>query len=113
MHVAPDYVAAFLAAPPDSDLCIVAGTGSVVCSRAVDGSFLISGGRGWILGDHGGAARLGQAALEHYVADAQSVPAPFAAAVRAQSATVTGARSSMPSTPRRTPPSCWPGRPRC
>ena len=61
VHVAPDYVAAFLAAAPDSDLCIVAGTGSVVCSRAADGSFPISGGRGWILGDHGGAARLGRA----------------------------------------------------
>lgn len=82
LHVAPDCVAAFLAAPPGSDVCIVAGTGSVVCSRAVDGSFLVSGGRGWILGDHGGAARLGRAALEHYVADVSGVPAPFAAQVR-------------------------------
>jgi N-acetylglucosamine kinase-like BadF-type ATPase len=75
VHVAPDYIAAFLAAPLGSDVCIVAGTGSVVCSRAADGSFLVSGGRGWILGDHGGAARLGRAALEHYVADAGGVPA--------------------------------------
>lgn len=82
VHVVPDYVAAFLAAPPGSDACIVAGTGSVVCSRAADGGFLVSGGRGWILGDHGGAARLGRAALEHYVADVRSVPASFAAAVR-------------------------------
>jgi N-acetylglucosamine kinase-like BadF-type ATPase len=75
VHVAPDYVAAFLAAPPGSDVCIVAGTGSAVCSRAADGSFLVSGGRGWILGDHGGAARLGRAALELYVADVGGVPA--------------------------------------
>lgn len=75
VHVAPDYVAAFLAAPPGSDVCIVAGTGSVVCSQAADGGFLVSGGRGWILGDHGGAARLGRAALEHYVADVGGVPA--------------------------------------
>jgi glucosamine kinase len=82
VHVAPDYVAAFLAASPGCDVCIVAGTGSVVCSHAADGSFQVSGGRGWILGDHGGAARLGRAALEHYVADAADVPASFAAAVR-------------------------------
>lgn len=53
----------------------MAGTGSVVCSQAADGSFLVSGGRGWILGDHGGAARLGRAALEHYVAEAGGIPA--------------------------------------
>lgn len=82
VHVAPDYVAAFLAAPPGSDMCIVAGTGSVVCSQAADGSFLVSGGQGWILGDHGGAARLGRAALEHYVTGVLAVPASFAAAVQ-------------------------------
>ena len=75
VHVAPDYVAAFLATPPGSDVCIVAGTGSVVCSQAADGGFLVSGGRGSILGDHGGAARLGRAALERYVADVGGVPA--------------------------------------
>ena len=82
VDVAPDYVAAFLAAPPGSDVCIVAGTGSVVCSRAADGSFLVSGGRGWILGDHGGAARLGRAALEHYVAGGCDVPVRFASSVQ-------------------------------
>lgn len=83
VQVAPDYVAAFLAAPRGSDVCIVAGTGSVVCSRADDGSFVASGGHGWILGDHGGAARLGRAALEHYVTDPEEVPAGFTAAVAA------------------------------
>jgi glucosamine kinase len=82
VHVAPDYVAVLLAAPPGTDLCIVAGTGSVVCSRATDGSLQVSGGRGWILGDHGGAARLGRVALEHYVADVGGAPAPFVARVR-------------------------------
>jgi glucosamine kinase len=82
VHVVPDYIAAFLAASPARDLCIVAGTGSVVCSRATDGSFLVSGGRGWILGDHGGAARLGRAALEHYVAGVFDVPVSFAVAVQ-------------------------------
>jgi N-acetylglucosamine kinase-like BadF-type ATPase len=81
IQVAPDYVAAFLAAPTGTDACIVAGTGSVVCSRAADGSYQVSGGRGWILGDHGSAARLGRAALEHFVNHPATVPAPFAAAI--------------------------------
>ena len=81
IQVVPDYVAAFLAAPPGTDACIVAGTGSVVCSRAADGGYRVSGGRGWILGDHGSAARLGRAALEHFVTHPANVPASFAAAV--------------------------------
>ena len=109
--VAPDYVAAFLAAPRGSDVCIVAGTGSVVCSRADDGSFVVSGGRGWILGDHGGAARLGRAALEHYVTDPEEVPAGFTAAVAA----LTGGRDwrvGGPRGPRRAEPgaAAGPGR---
>jgi glucosamine kinase len=81
IRVEPDYVAAFLAAPPSTDVCIVAGTGSVVCSQAADGSYPVSGGCGWIIGDHGGAARLGRAALEHFVADPGDVPEAFASAI--------------------------------
>lgn len=81
IRVVPDYVGAFLAAPAGTDACIVAGTGSVVCSRAGDGSYQVSGGRGWILGDHGSAARLGRAALEHFVGHPGEVPASFAAAI--------------------------------
>ena len=79
--VVPDYVAAFLAAPPGTDVCVVAGTGSVVCSEAEDGTYPVSGGRGWILGDHGSATRLGRAALEQFVNDPGSVTPPFAAAI--------------------------------
>jgi N-acetylglucosamine kinase-like BadF-type ATPase len=81
IHVAPDYVAAFLAAPQGTDACIVAGTGSVVCSSGGDGGYRVSGGLGWILGDHGSAARLGRAALEHFVTYPATVPASFAAAI--------------------------------
>jgi N-acetylglucosamine kinase-like BadF-type ATPase len=81
IQVVPDYVAAFLAAPQGTDACIVAGTGSVVCSRAADGGYLVSGGRGWILGDHGSAARLGWAALEHFVNHPATVPSSFTAAI--------------------------------
>jgi N-acetylglucosamine kinase-like BadF-type ATPase len=81
--VLPDYAACVVAAPPGTDVCIVAGTGSVVCSQAADGSFSVTGGRGWILGDHGSAARLGRAAVEHFVADPQRAPASFADEIRA------------------------------
>lgn len=81
IQVAPDYVAAFLAAPKGTDACVVAGTGSVVCSRTADGGYRVSGGRGWILGDHGSAARLGRAALEHFVDHPATVAPPFAAAI--------------------------------
>jgi N-acetylglucosamine kinase-like BadF-type ATPase len=81
IQVAPDYVAAFLAAPTGTDACVVAGTGSVICSRAADGGYLVSGGRGWILGDHGSAARLGRAALEHFVSHPAAVPASVTAAI--------------------------------
>jgi N-acetylglucosamine kinase-like BadF-type ATPase len=81
IQVVPDYVAAFLAAPTGTDACVVAGTGSVVCSRAEDGSYQVSGGRGWILGDHGSAARLGRAALEHFVTHPAAVSPSFAATI--------------------------------
>ena len=66
VHVFPDYVGAWMAAPQGTDAVVVAGTGSVVCSRTIEGTFVSSGGVGWILGDHGSAARLGRALLEHY-----------------------------------------------
>jgi len=82
VRVLPDYLAPIMAAPPRTDLCIVAGTGSVVCSRDPAGGYRVTGGRGWILGDHGSATRLGRAALEYFVADPRRVPAAFAGAVR-------------------------------
>jgi N-acetylglucosamine kinase-like BadF-type ATPase len=72
--VTADYVAAYLALPPDTQVCVIAGTGSAVCSRRADGEWLVSGGRGWILGDHGSAARLGQALLGWYVEDPDTAP---------------------------------------
>jgi glucosamine kinase len=81
VRVVPDFVAALLAAPPGTDVCVIAGTGSVVCSAA-PGGFAASGGRGWILGDHGSAARLGRAALERFVADPAAAPPWVSAAVR-------------------------------
>lgn len=58
----PDYRAAFMACPPGADVCVVAGTGSVVCSRH-GAEWQKSGGRGYLLGNPGSAFRFGQDAL--------------------------------------------------
>src|SRR5215470_17516579 len=50
IQVSPDYIAAVLAAPDDTDVIVIAGTGSLVCSRFPNGTCAVSGGRGWILG---------------------------------------------------------------
>jgi N-acetylglucosamine kinase-like BadF-type ATPase len=63
-----DYVAALAACGKDTDACIVAGTGSIVCSWA-DGKVIKSGGRGPILGDVGSAANIGRALLNSYLDD--------------------------------------------
>lgn len=70
VRVTPDYVAALMAAGPDVDLVVVAGAGSVVCSRSGQGRLAnVSGGHGWIIGDHGSGARLGRHLLDRFCAD--------------------------------------------
>ncbi|HEX5188336.1 MAG TPA: BadF/BadG/BcrA/BcrD ATPase family protein, partial [Streptosporangiaceae bacterium] len=81
VRVMPDFLGSVMAAPPGTDLCVVAGTGSVVCSRDAAGNCRVTGGSGWVLGDHGSAARLGQAALEYFVADPDRASASLAGAV--------------------------------
>jgi N-acetylglucosamine kinase-like BadF-type ATPase len=81
VSVLPDYVGAFHAAPEGTDVSVIAGTGTVICSRAPDGGYAVSGGLGWILSDHGSAARLGQAALEHVVNGPTPVRAPVVTAL--------------------------------
>ncbi len=79
--VVPDYVGAVEASPAGADVTVICGTGSLVCGRLADGELAISGGRGWILGDHGSAARLGRAALEWYCDDPAGGAGSFAADV--------------------------------
>jgi N-acetylglucosamine kinase-like BadF-type ATPase len=55
-----------MAADPGTHACVVAGTGSVICSR-VGERFVKSGGRGYLLGDFGSAFRLGQASAQEFV----------------------------------------------
>lgn len=73
--VAPDYIAALLASGRDGGVVVVAGTGSVVCSRSADGEARVSGGHGWIIGDHGSAARLGRLVLDRHCVAAAAAAA--------------------------------------
>lgn len=61
----PDYTAA-LYASPEADICVISGTGSLVCSRT-QGKIVKSGGRGYILGDEGSGYSFGRDALMHYL----------------------------------------------
>lgn len=80
-EIRPDYEAAVAAAPEGTDVTIIAGTGSLICSRSPDGTFAITGGRTWILGDHGSAARLGRSLLEWYCNDPDAEHGELAASV--------------------------------
>lgn len=61
----PDYTAA-LYASPEADICVISGTGSLVCSRN-NGQIVKSGGRGYILGDEGSGFSFGRDALMHFL----------------------------------------------
>lgn len=65
LRAEPDYYAALMASD-DATVCVIAGTGSLVCSRQ-DGRVVKSGGRGYILGDVGSAYQYGRAALLHFL----------------------------------------------
>lgn len=62
----PDYAAALYACDEGTDICVIAGTGSLVCSKGVEG-IAKSGGLGYLLGDEGSGFRYGQAALRAYL----------------------------------------------
>jgi len=64
--VVPDYEAA-LEASSGADVCVLAGTGSIVVSRSADGQVYRTGGRGYLLGDEGSAFQYGREALLHYL----------------------------------------------
>jgi N-acetylglucosamine kinase-like BadF-type ATPase len=62
----PDYTAALYACPPGTDICVIAGTGSLVASR-VDGQIVKSGGGGYILGDEGSSYQYGRELVLQYL----------------------------------------------
>jgi N-acetylglucosamine kinase-like BadF-type ATPase len=57
----PDYTAALFASE-EADICVIAGTGSLICSRE-NGKIVKSGGRGYILGDEGSGFCFGRDVL--------------------------------------------------
>jgi N-acetylglucosamine kinase-like BadF-type ATPase len=59
----PDFVAALGCFDQPVAACVVAGTGSIVCSRDHAGDVVTSGGEGPGAGDRGSAFRLGERAL--------------------------------------------------
>lgn len=61
-----DFVAA-LEASEGIDICVIAGTGSLICSRSTSGDIVSSGGRGYVLGDEGSAFQYGREALLHFL----------------------------------------------
>jgi N-acetylglucosamine kinase-like BadF-type ATPase len=65
LRAEPDYTAAFYASPSETDICVISGTGSLVCSRE-DGKIVKSGGRGYILGDEGSSFQFGRDAVSHF-----------------------------------------------
>jgi N-acetylglucosamine kinase-like BadF-type ATPase len=58
----PDFEAALEACEPSANLCVIAGTGSIVCSR-YDGEVKRTGGRGYVLGDEGSGFQFGRDAF--------------------------------------------------
>jgi N-acetylglucosamine kinase-like BadF-type ATPase len=76
----PDYTAALAACGPKTDACVIAGTGSIICSWS-DGKVVKSGGRGPILGDPGSAAEIGREMLSNFLDDPSSVSSVFKGAV--------------------------------
>lgn len=71
LMVEPDWAAA-LAVHPEADACVIAGTGSLVCSREPSG-WQKSGGRGYVLGDEGSGFQLGREALLAFLDDPDQV----------------------------------------
>lgn len=76
INAEPDYSAAFFASEEGTDICAIAGTGSLVCSW--DGKKIVkSGGRGYLLGDEGSAFQYGRDALLSYLANPMASSAPL------------------------------------
>lgn len=71
--VVADHALALRAAPAPAKVCVLAGTGSIVCSRQ-DGGISTSGGAGWLVGDPGSAVSIGRALLGRLLTQDQLDP---------------------------------------
>ena len=70
----PDYEAVVEAAGPEIDLCVIAGTGSLLCYRDADGVVQKGGGGGPLLGDPGSAFHIVKTCLAPVIARYQGFP---------------------------------------
>jgi len=77
----PDYTAAFYASPAETDVCVIAGTGSLVCSKSARG-IVKSGGRGYILGDVGSGYQYGRDAVMRFLDEPEAASPALRAAIR-------------------------------
>lgn len=82
----PDYAAALKAGGSETDICVVSGTGSLVCSIH-NGKLMKSGGRGYLFGDFGSGFRFGYAATQRLIDN----PSGSSDAVKKQAMEVFGA----------------------
>lgn len=62
----PDYAAALRASPEETTVCVIAGTGSIVCSKSSTG-FVKSGGGGPLLGDEGSGFAYGRHLIREFL----------------------------------------------
>jgi N-acetylglucosamine kinase-like BadF-type ATPase len=68
VRVEPDYTAAFFACPAETDVCVISGTGSLVCSQDPESKLICrSGGGGYLIGDEGSAFQFGRDAVKQFL----------------------------------------------
>lgn len=68
IQIYPDYAASLFAAPTDTDVVVISGTGSIVCSRQGE-AIVKSGGGGLLLGDFGSAFDIGRTLIHAVCVD--------------------------------------------
>ena len=76
-----DFEIALEACAPEANVCVIAGTGSIVCSR-YDAEVKRTGGRGYVLGDEGSGFQFGRDAFLAFLdASEEGVSERLAAAI--------------------------------
>ncbi len=63
----PDFEIALEACGSQVQICVISGTGSLVCSRNNENKLRKTGGRGFVLGDEGSGFQFGREALLHFL----------------------------------------------
>ncbi|MEQ1932247.1 MAG: BadF/BadG/BcrA/BcrD ATPase family protein, partial [Fimbriimonadaceae bacterium] len=66
IRLMPDYIAAHRASPEGTTVCVIAGTGSIVCSK-IKNQYVKSGGGGPLLGDEGSGFAYGRHLIRDFL----------------------------------------------